>query len=159
MANRNLHFLLVGGGPLDRAVDRELARRPLHNLTRLPFRHDTDELFEAVDLCLLVSEYEGLPVFLLEGMARGIPCVATAVGDIPYLLQEGGGVAAGPPGDLAALERALESLLDDRRRADGQRARARWSRTSASTAVRGRGRPLPDAAARLSWLKASRWPE
>jgi len=126
MANRNLHFLLVGGGPLDRAVDRELARRPLHNLTRLPFRHDTDELFEAVDICLLVSEYEGLPVFLLEGMARGIPCVATAVGDIPYLLQEGGGVAPGPPGDLAALERALESLLDDRRRADeGERARAR----------------------------------
>lgn len=126
MANRNLHFLLVGGGPLDRAVDRELARRPLHNLTRLPFRHDTDELFEAVDICLLVSEYEGLPVFLLEGMARGIPAVATAVGDIPYLLQEGGGVAPGPPGDLAALERALESLLDDRRRADeGERARAR----------------------------------
>jgi len=126
MANRNLHFLLVGGGPLDRAVDRELARRPLHNLTRLPFRHDTDELFEAADICLLASEYEGLPVFLLEGMARGIPAVATAVGDIPYLLQEGGGITSGAPGDLAGLERAVEALLDDRRRADeGERARAR----------------------------------
>ena len=126
MANRNLHFLMVGGGPLDHTVDRELARRPLYNLTRLPFRHDTDELFEAVDICLLVSAYEGLPVFLLEGMARSLPCVATAVGDIPYLLQEGGGVVAGPPGDLAGLERAIESLVDDRRRADeGARARAR----------------------------------
>ena len=126
MANRNLHFLLVGGGPLDHAIDRELARRPLHNVTRLPFRHDTDELFEAVDICLLVSEYEGLPVFLLEGMARSIPCVATAVGDIPYLLRDGGGVAAGPPGDLTGLERAIESLLDDRLRSEeGARARAR----------------------------------
>lgn len=126
MANRNLHFLLVGGGPLDRAVDRELARRPLHNLTRLPFRHDTDELIEAVDICLLASAYEGLPVFLLEGMARGLPCVATAVGDIPFLLADGGGLVSGPPGDLAGLERAVEALLDDRRRAEeGARARAR----------------------------------
>ena len=126
MANRSVHFLLVGGGPLDHAIDRELARRPLHNLTRLPFRHDTDEMFEAVDICLLASEYEGLPVFLLEGMARGLPCVATAVGDVPYLLQDGGGIASGPPGDLAGLERAVEALIDDRRRADeGERAHAR----------------------------------
>jgi glycosyltransferase involved in cell wall biosynthesis len=126
MANHNVHFLLVGGGPLDRAVDRELAARPLHNLTRLPFRHDTDELIEAADICLLASEYEGLPVFLLEGMARGLPCVATAVGDIPYLLAEGGGLVSGPPGDLAGLERAVEALLDDRRRAaEGERARTR----------------------------------
>jgi glycosyltransferase involved in cell wall biosynthesis len=126
MANRNVHFLLVGGGPLDRAVDRELARRPLHNLTRLPFRHDTDELIEAADVCLLASEYEGLPVFLLEGMARGIPCVATAVGDIPHLLADGGGLVSGQPGDIAGLERAVEALVDDRRRADeGERARAR----------------------------------
>jgi glycosyltransferase involved in cell wall biosynthesis len=59
-------------------------------------------------------------------MARGIPAVATSVGDIPYLLQDGGGVTSGPAGDLAGLERAVESLLDDRRRADeGDRARSR----------------------------------
>jgi glycosyltransferase involved in cell wall biosynthesis len=126
MAGYNVHFLLVGGGPMDDAVDRELSRRPHPNVTRLPLRHDTDELLDAVDICMLPSRYEGLPVFLLEGMARSIPCVATAVGDVPMLLAEGGGVVSGKPGDLAALERAVRTLMDDRRRAEeGARARAR----------------------------------
>jgi glycosyltransferase involved in cell wall biosynthesis len=126
MAGFNVHFLLVGGGPMDDAVDRELARRPHHNITRLPLRHDTDQLLDAVDICMLPSRYEGLPVFLLEGMARSIPCVATAVGDVPMLLSEGGGVVSGKPGDLAALERAVRTLMDDRRRAEeGVKARAR----------------------------------
>jgi len=138
MANRNLHFLLVGGGPLDHAVDRELARRPLYNLTRLPFRHDTDELFEAVDICLLVSEYEGLPVFLLEGMARSLPCVATAVGDIPTCCRRAAGWwrarQATSPGSSAPSSRwSTTGAAPTKGRA---RAPA-WSRTSASTATSG----------------------
>ncbi len=126
MVHHNVHFLLVGGGPMDAAVDRELAKRRLHNLTRLPLRHDTDRLLDAVDICLLPSQYEGLPVFLLEGMARSIPCVATAVGDVPMLFEEGGGLVSGRPGDLAALQLAVETLMDDRRRAEeGEKARAR----------------------------------
>jgi len=123
MVDRNVHFLLVGGGPMDGAVDREIQRHPHHNLTRLPLRHDTDTLMDAVDICLLPSQYEGLPVFLLEGMARQVPCVATAVGDIPMLLERGGGLVSGPPGDLDALEAAIESLIDDHRRAtEGEKA-------------------------------------
>jgi glycosyltransferase involved in cell wall biosynthesis len=125
MVSRNLHFLMVGGGPMDAAVDRELASRPTPNLTRLAMRRDTRELLEAVDLCLMTSEYEGLPIFLLEGMARGLPAVATEVGDIPYLLEEGGGQLAGAPGNLDALEHALETLLDDDRRTrEGRIARS-----------------------------------
>ncbi len=123
MVDRNVHFLLVGGGPMDGAVDREIQRQPHHNLTRLPLRHDTHTLMDAVDICLLPSQYEGLPVFLLEGMARRVPCVATAVGDIPMLLERGGGLVSGPPGDLGALETAIESLIDDHRRAaEGEKA-------------------------------------
>ncbi len=117
MVDHNVHFLLVGGGPLDGVVNREIQRHPRHNLTRLPLRHDTEKLMDAVDICLLTSQYEGLPVFLLEGMARQVPCVATAVGDIPMLLAKGGGVVSGPPGDLDALQAAIESLIDDHRRA------------------------------------------
>ncbi len=126
MADRNVHFLMVGGGPLDAAVNRELARHPHHNLTRLGLRHDTDKLMDAVDICLLPSQYEGLPVFLLEGMARQVPAVATAVGDVPMLLERGGGIVSGRPGDLAALESAIETLIDDHRRAaEGDKARIR----------------------------------
>jgi glycosyltransferase involved in cell wall biosynthesis len=111
---------------MDAAINRELAKRPHHNLTRLGFRQDVAKLMDAVDVCMLPSEYEGLPVFLLEGMARQIPAVATAVGDVPMLLERGGGIVSGKPGDLAALERAIDSLIDDNRRAvEGDKARKR----------------------------------
>ncbi len=117
-------FLLAGGGPLDADVDRELAARPLPNLIRLPFRHDLERLYDAIDLCLMTSSYEGLPVFLLDGLARGLPCVTTAVGDVPLLLAGGGGMLVERPGDLDALEAAVSSLLDpERRRAEGERGR------------------------------------
>ena len=129
MAGRDLHFLLVGGGPLDAEVEREIANGPLPSLTRLPMRRDVGELYDALDLCLLVSEYEGLPVFLLDGLARAIPCVATAVGEVPELLTDGGGVVVARPGDLDALEAGIEALLDpERRREQGAIGRATVAR-------------------------------
>lgn len=108
----DFHFLLVGGGPLENEIDQRLRDYPLANLVRLPFTDPIEPLFDALDICLLPSEFEGLPVFLLEGLARGIPCVATAVGDIPYLLSDGGGIVVDKPGDLEGLARALEQLAD-----------------------------------------------
>lgn len=113
-------FLLVGGGPLDAAVDAELARAPIPALTRRPLESDAARWFDAADLCLITSEHEGLPLFLLEGMARGRPAVATAVGEITELLSPGGGTVA-TAGDLDALARALRGLLDpDARRSAGE---------------------------------------
>lgn len=117
LAGQGVHFLLAGGGPLDQALDRELAKRPIPHLTRLPMTRDVAPLYDAIDLCLLTSAYEGLPVFLLDGLARALPCVATAVGEIPELLNEGGGVLIERPGDLAALERGVLELRDGEHRA------------------------------------------
>ena len=124
MEGSGVHFLLVGGGPLDAILDRELGRRPMPHLIRLPMTDDPLPLYDAVDLVLLTSSYEGLPVLLLDGLARGIPCVATAVGEVPELLADGGGAVV-PVGDLAAMERAVRGLLDpEARRTEGARGRA-----------------------------------
>lgn len=124
MADENVHFLLVGGGPLDDDVDREIARDRPKNLTRWPMHDDAAQLYDALDLCLMTSDFEGLPVFLLDGLARGLPCVATAVGDIPFLVEAGGGEVVERPGDLDGLAEAIRSLLDpDRRRTEGERGR------------------------------------
>jgi glycosyltransferase involved in cell wall biosynthesis len=125
LAARGIHFLLAGGGPLDAALDRELAREPLSNFTRLPLQADVETLYGAIDLCLSTSSYEGLPVFLLDGLARGLPCVTTAVGEIPALLAKGGGVLVEQPGDLQALCDGMLSFLDEtHRHAEGERGRA-----------------------------------
>ncbi|MCU0305406.1 MAG: glycosyltransferase [Thermoanaerobaculales bacterium] len=124
MAGDPVHFLLVGGGPLDAALDAEIASDPPPNLTRRPQLADATPLYAALDLCLTTSAFEGLPVFLLDGLARGIPCVATGVGDIPLALAEGGGRVVERPGDLEGLAAAVRALLDpETRRAEGERGR------------------------------------
>ncbi len=124
MAGDPVHFLLVGGGPLDADVDREIARDRPANLTRRPMVDDATPLYDALDLCLMTSDFEGLPVFLLDGLARGLPCVATAVGDIPLLLDDGGGRTVERPGDVDGLATAVRSLLDpETRRVEGERGR------------------------------------
>ena len=118
LEGQGVHFLLAGDGPMSEAIDRELAQRPVGNLTRFPMQNDVEPLYAATDLCLSTSSYEGLPVFLLDALARGLPCVATAVGDIPDLLRDGGGLLVERPGDLSALEAAILTLLDPARRSE-----------------------------------------
>lgn len=61
---------------------------------------------DRADLFVLPSRSEGMPRALLEAMARGLPCVATAVGGIPELLPEGVLV----PVDATALARRIRTL-------------------------------------------------
>ncbi|MEO7973198.1 MAG: glycosyltransferase, partial [Thermoanaerobaculia bacterium] len=94
-------------------LDQALAASDTRNARRLPFRGDIPELLLAADIACLVSEFEGLPVFLLEALQLGRPFVATDVGDIARVVRpSGAGRVAGPPGDLDALASALRELLD-----------------------------------------------
>jgi glycosyltransferase involved in cell wall biosynthesis len=80
-----------------------------------------------LDALVIPSHYEGFPNVLLEAMASRLPTVATPVGDVPNLLEDGRTGFLVPLGDAAALARALERLEEmgpEGRRALGERARA-----------------------------------
>ncbi len=62
------------------------------------------------DLFVLPSRTEGLPRAMVEAMARRLPCIGSAAGGIPELLP---GDALVPPGDAAALSRAIREMLAD----------------------------------------------
>jgi len=110
---RQVHFLLVGGGELADQVDREISKDPGINFRRLPFRHDIPELIVAADVGCLVSEYEGLPVFMLECLQAGRPFLGTDVGEMGYVLRTtGAGLVTDQPGDLASLEAHVRNLCD-----------------------------------------------
>ena len=65
-----------------------------------------------VDLAVLPTLHEGIPAGLIEPMAHGIPVIATNVGGIPELLNDGVGIMV-PPRDPAALADAVQRLLGD----------------------------------------------
>jgi glycosyltransferase involved in cell wall biosynthesis len=110
--HRELQLVLVGSGPLERAV-----RDDAHSLglsDRVVFagsRHDVAELLPAFDVFALSSRNEGLPISLLEAMAAGVPCVATSVGGVPEVIHNGNEGFLVPAGDAVALADALSLLL------------------------------------------------
>jgi glycosyltransferase involved in cell wall biosynthesis len=61
---------------------------------------------------VLPSEIEGFSLALLEAMARGVPCIATAAGGNREALAQGAGIIV-PPRDPPALAKALARILDD----------------------------------------------
>ena len=72
-------------------------------------RGDVSELLPGADAVVLSSITEGLPMALLEAMAAGVPCVATAVGGIPALLDGGAGIVVSPK-DPDSLARAMAEV-------------------------------------------------
>ena len=103
-------------------------------------RSDIDDLLCAMDVWVMSSVREGLPVALLEAMAVGRPIVATDVGGIPEAVRDGREGLIVPAGDPGALARAIGRLLGDP--AEGQRlgraARARAESDYSIATVAGR---------------------
>lgn len=77
------------------------------------------ELFSGLDLLVLSSRTEGTPMNVLEAIDAGVPVVATAVGGVPALLEDGAGwlVSSESPRDLAA---AMDEVVGDLRAAKGR---------------------------------------
>jgi len=121
-------FLLVGDGPLRSEVET-LARGPaLEGAVHLPgLQEEVGPYLAAMDVLMVSSEFEGLPLVVLEAMAMEVPVAATAVGGIPEAVADGETGRLVPAGDAGALAAAVAGLLADAelRRALGRAARRR----------------------------------
>ncbi|MEO8692729.1 MAG: glycosyltransferase [Acidimicrobiales bacterium] len=108
----NVRLVLIGAGPLEDNL-RHLAER-LGIADRAIFagsRKDVLELLPGLDVFCLSSQFEGLSIALVEAMATGIPCVATAVGGIPEVIEDGVSGLLVAPGATADLVDTLERVL------------------------------------------------
>jgi glycosyltransferase involved in cell wall biosynthesis len=109
-----LRVLVVGSGPErekleTRAGELGLSRRVLFLGQRL----DVPDLLAASDIFVLSSDWEGLPITILEAMTSGVPCVATAVGGVPEVLTDGVTGVTVEPGDPGALADGIRALALD----------------------------------------------
>ncbi len=109
-----LKALIIGGGRREaelRQLAAELGLGPRVNF--LGQRRDIPDLLAALDILVLPSYGEGVSLALLEGMAAGLPVIATAVGGLPEVVTDGVNGLLIPPRDPEALARALARLLAD----------------------------------------------
>jgi glycosyltransferase involved in cell wall biosynthesis len=105
-------LLLAGDGPTRALVERSVAAAELTRRVRLlGERHDPDWLLAAADVTVLSTDWEGLPVSLLEAMSVGVPVVATRVGGVAETLD--GAACLVEPGSVQALAAGLNSVLGD----------------------------------------------
>ena len=104
----------------------------------------------ASDLAVLPSLLEATSIAGLESMASGVPLVATTVGGIPEIVDDGATGMLVPPRDAQALAIALQRMLGDSaaRRAMGARARERVLREFSWRAVAARSVEVYETAAR-----------
>lgn len=132
-------LLLVGGGAL--LEDMKVLAGELHLRNAALFvgnRADVGDLVAALDVFVLPSLHEGLPIALLEALSLGKPVVATNVGGMAEVVTSDEVGVLVDPADVDALADALSSLLQDpeRRARMGDRARKRASEFDIRTAVR-----------------------
>ena len=119
-------FLIVGGGPLERELVDTAARLHVDGACLFPGpRTDVHDLMAAMDIFVLPSLNEGIPMAILEAMALGKPVVATAVGGVPEVVQHGVTGVLVHPGDETALAGACLELARDRDRAQRLGAQAK----------------------------------
>ena len=88
-------------------------------------RTDVPDILAALDVAVSPSRREGTPLAVLEYMEAARPIVATAVGGVPDLIDDGVHGLLVRPQDPQALARAISALLDDRARAGELAANAR----------------------------------
>jgi glycosyltransferase involved in cell wall biosynthesis len=120
-------FAIVGDGPDRSKLETLIEELGIGENASLLGRNDSMPSFYAsLDLLVSSSRQEGLPIALLEAMASGLPLVATAVGAVPSVVQNGRTGLLVPAADIQKLTAAIVSLLQDpaSRRTYGATARA-----------------------------------
>ncbi len=84
------HCVIVGGGAKEEELRQQVARLGLgHRVTLTGWRNDAVRFLAAIDVFVMSSNFEGMPVSLLEAMAVGLPVVSTSVGGVPEVVADG----------------------------------------------------------------------
>lgn len=115
-----LVLLLAGEGPLRGSIERMAMEYGISERVRfLGLRDDIMGLHSISDLFLLSSHWEGLPISIMEAMSAGLPVVATDVGGVQDLVEDGRTGIVVKPQDVSAFSNAIVELAEDRDRAHG----------------------------------------
>jgi len=123
---RPVIVILVGSGadePMLRKLTTELAT--VEAVRFAGWRGDVPRVLGALDIYVQPSVSEGFGLAVVEAAAAELPIVASKVGGIPEIIEDGRDGLLVPPGDPTALAAAIQELIDDPVRAQALAAKAR----------------------------------
>ena len=131
-------LILVGDGPTRLDAEADVQRRGLTEHVQFLGKMDTvAELLRSADLFLLPSESESFGLVALEAMACGVPVIASRIGGLPELLEDGGETGAlvdlGDTTEMAA--RGIEFLTDEGKLAAARKAAVEKAKLFASDKI------------------------
>jgi glycosyltransferase involved in cell wall biosynthesis len=111
---KNTKFVVAGDGPerseLDALIDKLGIRASVTLLGRCD---DMPPFYASLDVMVSSSRHEGLPIAILEGMASRLPLIATSVGAIPTVIEDGRTGVLVPAENPVLLASAIVDLLRD----------------------------------------------
>ena len=111
----NVHLLIAGDGELAPALKEEILRLQLSSKVTMLGAVEASKLvefYQVASALVLTSEFEGLPLVVLEALACGTPIVSTHCGETPKFLNSNSGVIS-PDRTPKSIARSLQQILDN----------------------------------------------
>ncbi len=115
LAQRRVQFVIAGDGPARSELMEKIERAPWRgNVTLLGHRADVENVLGSLDVLALPSyAHEGIPQIILQAQAMARAIVATRIGGIPEVVEDGATGVLIEPRDAGALAETIGGLLDD----------------------------------------------
>jgi len=124
--SEDVHFVMVGDGPMGDEVRAHMSRLSCRNRIHLVgHSEDVARFLNSFDLLMMTSRYEGLPQCVFEAMAAGVPVVSSDAGGTRECVTDDVGVIVPLDSGPEVYEEAVLHLLADRQRLSGYRDRCR----------------------------------
>jgi glycosyltransferase involved in cell wall biosynthesis len=109
---KNLYFVWAGDGEMRAEMEQQIAAHGMKDHFRvLGHRWDVCDLYGMADIFALPSQFEGMPLTVMEAMARRVPVIASAVSGIPEELGDTGYLIADPTTNVEGTVRGLAEAL------------------------------------------------
>ena len=121
--DQEAYFVIAGEGPLKNKLQMQINQLGIEKYFRLVgYVSDMPAFLRALDVFVLTSVSEAFPMAIVEACAVGVPCIATNVGGIPEILEDGAGIIVQPE-FVTDLVYAMGKMLESE-------VRAKYSKTT-----------------------------
>ncbi len=124
---KKVRFILIGDGILRKKIERMIVKLGLtQEIILMGWRRDIPRILSAIDIFVLTSLWEGLPISVLEAMCASLPIVVSNTGGVSELILDGKNGFLVPPRDIRKMAEKINNLLEDEdlRRMIGSNSRA-----------------------------------